>query len=170
MCCDQFFLFHWGTLVLLSCPAILKCSGLSLPGNVPLISSWFHCLWFTPNNGFSIFLLSIVSRGLSVIHQGPSAEGTLPLSLARYQFSSAVLFCFNLHTLLCWKSPWRMDLMMVLDWFCWHYTITKNSVFCEIIPAFKKLYRLAHPTHHPHSQLQHNIWKQIWSPPIPSRV
>lgn len=28
--------------------------------------------------------------------------------LACYQFSNAFLFHFNLHTLLCWTSPWRM--------------------------------------------------------------
>lgn len=59
--------------------------------------------------------------------------------------------------------------MIVLDWFCWHYTISKVSVFCERILALKKLYWLAPPTHHPHSQLQHYIWNQIWSPPILSK-
>lgn len=121
------------------------------------------------NHGFSIFLLSNISRGLSVIHQGLSKEGTLPLSLACHQFSNAFLFRFNLHTLLCWPRTWRMWLVIVVGWFCRHYTITKVSVFCEIILHLKKLYRLALPTHHPQSQLQHYMWKQIWSPPILSK-
>lgn len=56
--------------MLLKFPAVLEASGPSLLGNVPLIPSLFRYVWFTPNNGFSIFLLSSISRGLSGIHQG----------------------------------------------------------------------------------------------------